>query len=78
MPGCANQAGNASGNVARISGLLARLQVQVVGFTVNRLCEPGMEAISVAARGIMSGENGLTLPGDVESVTQAPFLMPAD
>lgn len=77
MPGCANQAGNASGNEARISGLLAGLKVQVVGFTVNRHCESGMAAISVAARGIMSGENGLILPGDVESVTQAPFLMPA-
>ena len=78
MPGCANQAGTASGNVTRISGLLARLQVQVVGFTVNRHCESGMAAISVAARGIMSGENGLALPGGVEDVAQAPLLIPAD
>lgn len=39
--GCANQAGEDNRNVARMSGLLAGLPVEVPGTTVNRLCGSG-------------------------------------
>lgn len=74
--GCANQAGEDNRNVARMSGLLAGLPVQVPGTTVNRLCGSGMDAIGLAARSIKAGEASLMVAGGVESMSRAPFVMP--
>jgi acetyl-CoA acyltransferase len=73
--GCANQAGEDNRNVARMSGLLAGLPVEVPGTTVNRLCGSGMDAIGLAARSIKSGETELMIGGGVESMSRAPFVM---
>jgi acetyl-CoA acyltransferase len=73
--GCANQAGEDNRNVARMSGLLAGLPVEVPGTTVNRLCGSGMDAIGLAARSIKSGETALMVAGGVESMSRAPFVM---
>ncbi len=73
--GCANQAGEDNRNVARMSGLLAGLPVDVPGTTVNRLCGSGMDAIGLAARSIKSGETELMIAGGVESMSRAPFVM---
>ncbi len=73
--GCANQAGEDNRNVARMSGLLAGLPVEVPGTTVNRLCGSGMDAVGLAARSIKAGETSLMLAGGVESMSRAPFVM---
>ncbi|MEI7430031.1 MAG: 3-oxoadipyl-CoA thiolase [Betaproteobacteria bacterium] len=73
--GCANQAGEDNRNVARMSGLLAGLPVEVPGTTVNRLCASGMDAIGLAARSIKSGDTELMIAGGVESMSRAPFVM---
>jgi 3-oxoadipyl-CoA thiolase len=73
--GCANQAGEDNRNVARMSGLLAGLPVQVPGTTLNRLCGSGMDAVGMSARSIKSGETQLMLAGGVESMSRAPFVM---
>jgi 3-oxoadipyl-CoA thiolase len=73
--GCANQAGEDNRNVARMALLLAGLPKEVPGATVNRLCGSSMEAISVAARGIKSGEASLVIAGGVESMSRAPFVL---
>ena len=73
--GCANQAGEDNRNVARMALLLAGLPEQVPGATVNRLCGSSMEAISVGARAINSGEASLIVAGGVESMSRAPFVM---
>lgn len=74
--GCANQAGEDNRNVARMSALLAGLPVNVPGTTVNRLCGSGMDAVSMAARAIKTGEAQLMIAGGVESMSRAPFVMP--
>ncbi len=74
--GCANQAGEDNRNVARMSGLLAGLPLEVPGSTVNRLCGSGLDALGTAARAIKSGEAGLMIAGGVESMSRAPFVMP--
>ena len=74
--GCANQAGEDNRNVARMSGLLAGLPVEVPGTTVNRLCGSGMDAVGLAARSIKAGETELMVAGGVESMSRAPFVMP--
>ena len=73
--GCANQAGEDNRNVARMSGLLAGLPVEVPGTTVNRLCGSGMDAVGLAARSIKSGETELMIAGGIESMSRAPFVM---
>ena len=73
--GCANQAGEDNRNVARMSGLLAGLPLEVPGTTVNRLCGSGMDAVGLAARSIKSGETALMIAGGVESMSRAPFVM---
>ena len=73
--GCANQAGEDNRNVARMALLLAGLPKEVAGATVNRLCGSSMEAVSVAARAIKSGESSLVITGGVESMSRAPFVM---
>lgn len=73
--GCANQAGEDNRNVARMALLLAGLPKEVPGATVNRLCGSSMEAISIAARAIKSGEASLMIAGGVESMSRAPFVM---
>jgi acetyl-CoA acyltransferase len=74
--GCANQAGEDNRNVARMALLLAGLPVEVSGSTVNRLCGSGMDALTIAARAIKSGEAELMIAGGVESMSRAPFVMP--
>ncbi len=74
--GCANQAGEDNRNVARMSLLLAGLPVAVPGTTVNRLCGSGMDAVSIAARAIKSGEAEIIIAGGVESMSRAPFVIP--
>jgi len=73
--GNANQAGEDNRNVARMSGLLAGLPIEVPGTTVNRLCGSGMDAVGLAARSIKSGETRLMIAGGVESMSRAPFVM---
>jgi 3-oxoadipyl-CoA thiolase len=73
--GCANQAGEDNRNVARMSGLLAGLPVDVPGGTVNRLCGSGLDALGTAARAIKAGEASLMIAGGVESMSRAPFVM---
>lgn len=73
--GCANQAGEDNRNVARMALLLAGLPAEVPGATVNRLCGSSMEAVTVAARAIKSGEASLIIAGGVESMSRAPFVM---
>jgi acetyl-CoA acyltransferase len=73
--GCANQAGEDNRNVARMALLLAGLPKEVSGATVNRLCGSSLEAVSMAARAIKSGEADLVIAGGVESMSRAPFVM---
>src|SRR5438874_6225575 len=73
--GCANQAGEDNRNVARMALLLAGLPKDVPGATVNRLGGSGLEAVSVAARAIKSGEASLVIAGGVESMSRAPFVI---
>lgn len=72
--GCANQAGEDNRNVGRMASLLSGLPVTVPGVTVNRLCGSGLDAVGIAARAIISGEQKLVIAGGVESMSRAPFV----
>ncbi|MFI9784413.1 thiolase family protein [Kitasatospora sp. NPDC051984] len=74
--GAANQAGEDNRNLARMAVLLAGLPDSVPGATVNRLCASGMEAVTMAARAIGSGEADVVVAGGCESMSRAPFVLP--
>jgi 3-oxoadipyl-CoA thiolase len=74
--GCANQAGEDNRNVARMASLLSGIPHTVPAATVNRLCGSGMEAVSMAARGIATGEISLAIAGGVESMSRSPLVIP--
>ncbi len=73
--GAANQAGDDNRNVARMAVLLAGLPVTVPGYTVNRLCASGLQAVASAAQAIRSGDSRMIVAGGVESMTRAPWVM---
>ena len=73
--GNANGAGEENRNVARMSLLLAGFPKEVSGTTVNRLCGSSLDAVSLAARSILSGECEAIIAGGVESMTRAPLVM---
>jgi len=73
--GAANQAGEDNRNVARMSVLLGGLPDHVPGFTVNRLCASGLQAIASAAAAVNSGLADVVVAGGVESMTRAPWVM---
>jgi acetyl-CoA C-acetyltransferase/acetyl-CoA acyltransferase len=74
--GCANQAGEDNRDVARMAVLLSVLPETVSGTTINRLCGSGADAVSMAARTIISGQADLVVAGGVESMSRAPFVLP--
>ncbi len=75
--GNVNGAGEDNRNVARMALLLAGVPATVPGVTVNRLCGSGAEAIVQAARMVRSGDASIVLAGGVESMSRAPFIIPA-
>jgi acetyl-CoA acetyltransferase family protein len=72
--GAANQSGDDNRNLARMALLLAGLPETVPGYTVNRLCASGLQAIASAAEAITSGRTDLVIAGGAESMTRAPWV----
>jgi acetyl-CoA acetyltransferase len=75
--GAANQAGEDDRNVARMAVLLAGLPDAVPGFTVNRLCASGLQAVACAAQAVQTGAADVVVAGGVESMTRAPSVIPS-
>jgi acetyl-CoA acetyltransferase family protein len=73
--GAANQSGEDNRNVARMAALLAGLPDSTPGYTVNRLCASGLQAVVAAAQTIRAGEADVVVAGGVESMTRAPWVM---
>ncbi len=67
--GCATPEGATGGNIARQSAIRAGLPVSTPGFTLDRKCSSGLQAIALAAQRIMSGEGDIYVAGGVESVS---------
>lgn len=74
--GASNQAGEDNRNLARMVVMLSPLSECVPGYTVNRLCASGMDAVIAASRQIKCGEADLIIAGGSESMSRAPLVMP--
>lgn len=62
-------------NIARVVAIDAGLGQEVTGYTVQRQCASGMQAIVSAASQILLGDNEIVLAGGVESMSNAPYVL---
>ena len=72
--GCAMPEYEQGLNVARIGLLLAGLPNSVAGMTVNRFCSSGLNAVSIAADRIRTGEADIMIAAGTESMSMIPML----
>ncbi|HET9045785.1 MAG TPA: acetyl-CoA C-acyltransferase [Casimicrobiaceae bacterium] len=72
--GCAMPEYEQGMNVARIGVLLAGLPSSVAGMTVNRFCSSGLNAVSIAADRIRTGEADVMIAAGTESMSMIPML----
>lgn len=63
-------------NPARQSALRAGLPAQVGAFTVNKVCGSGLKAVMLADQAIRLGEAEVVVAGGMESMSNAPYLLP--
>jgi len=61
---------------ARQAAILAGLPQEVPAITVNKVCLSGLNAIALADQMIRAGEVETVVAGGMESMTQAPYLVP--
>jgi acetyl-CoA C-acetyltransferase len=61
---------------ARQAALHAGLPVTTSATTINRVCGSGLKAIMLAAAEIRGGDAEVAVAGGMESMNQAPFLLP--
>jgi acetyl-CoA acyltransferase len=71
--GCAMPEGEQGLNVGRIALLRAGLPFTVPGFTLNRFCASGLEAVHVANMRIQAGEIDVAVAGGTESMSMVPM-----
>src|SRR5580765_7126556 len=72
--GCAMPEYEQGMNVARIGVLLAGLPKSVPGMTINRFCSSGLNAVSIAADRIRTGEADVMIAAGTESMSMIPML----
>jgi acetyl-CoA C-acetyltransferase len=73
--GCVLQAGLGQ-NPARQAAIYAGLSPESSAFTINQVCGSGLKAIALAAQAIETGNAEIVVAGGMESMTNAPYLLP--
>ena len=73
--GCAMPEAEQGMNVARISLLLAGLPDTVPGYTINRFCSSGVQAVADAAARIRLGDADVMIAGGTESMSIMSQMM---
>jgi acetyl-CoA C-acetyltransferase len=73
--GCVIQAGLGQ-NPARQAALNGGLPATVSAVTVNKVCGSGLKSVMMAAQGIQLGDTEVVVAGGMESMSNAPYLIP--
>ena len=73
--GCVIQAGLGQ-NPARQAALHGGIPFGVSAVTVNKVCGSGLKAVMMAAQGVQLGDSEIVVAGGMESMTNAPYLIP--
>ncbi|MHB0936863.1 MAG: acetyl-CoA C-acetyltransferase [Armatimonadota bacterium] len=64
-------------NPARQIAMGAGVPQRVPSFTVNKVCGSGLKAVDLGWQSILLGRADVVLAGGIESMSQAPYLLPA-
>jgi len=63
--------------LSRVAALRGGLPVETPALTLNRLCGSGLQAILTAAEAIVHGDADAAIGGGAESMSRAPYWLPA-
>ena len=63
-------------NPARQAAIYGGLTPEVSAMTVNKVCGSGLKAVGLAAQAIQTGNSTIVVAGGMESMTNAPYLLP--
>jgi acetyl-CoA C-acetyltransferase len=63
-------------NPARQAALFGGLPSSVGALTINKVCGSGLEAVALAAQSILTGNAEIVVAGGMESMSNAPYLLP--
>lgn len=73
--GCVIQAGLGQ-NPARQAALRGDIPFGVSAVTINKVCGSGLKAVMMAAQSVQLGDAEIVVAGGMESMTNAPYLIP--
>ena len=73
--GCVLQAGVGQ-NPARQAAIYAGIPAEASALTVNQVCGSGLRAVALAAQAIQAGDAEIVVAGGMESMSNAPYLLP--
>ncbi len=63
-------------NPARQAAIFGGLPPEVGAMTVNKVCGSGLKAVGLAAQALKTGDSLIVVAGGMESMTNAPYLLP--
>ncbi|HEY0099177.1 MAG TPA: acetyl-CoA C-acetyltransferase [Pyrinomonadaceae bacterium] len=73
--GCVVQAGVGQ-NPARQAALKGGIPFGVSAVTINKVCGSGLKSVMMAAQEVKLGDAGIVVAGGMESMSNAPYLLP--
>jgi acetyl-CoA C-acetyltransferase len=73
--GCVIQAGLGQ-NPARQAALKGGIPFGVSAVTINKVCGSGLKSVMMASQGIQLGDSEIVVAGGMESMSNAPYLIP--
>ena len=63
-------------NPARQAAIYGGLPPQVGAMTINKVCGSGLKSVALAAQAIQTGNAEIVVAGGMESMSNAPYLLP--
>jgi acetyl-CoA C-acetyltransferase len=63
-------------NPARQAAIFGGLSPTTGAMTINKVCGSGLKAVALAAQAVQTGNSSIVVAGGMESMTNAPYLLP--
>src|ERR1700726_838197 len=63
-------------NPARQAAIFGGLSPSTGAMTINKVCGSGLKAVALAAQAVQTGNSSIVVAGGMESMTNAPYLLP--
>jgi len=63
-------------NPARQAAIFGGLAPETGAMTINKVCGSGLKSVALAAQAVQTGNSSIVVAGGMESMTNAPYLLP--